>query len=661
MKWVAKVLCASAALLMTATTVVAQCVPCGGCSDPCARSSVVVSSGCASAHVAAGCGGPGYSVVNAAPAYSGSVIVSGPSVLTGPAIPVGGSSSMVTGPAISIGGPSMVTGPAISVGVSNVTGPAIQSTPVPQVVCNPINSFKVVMEPQYVTVSQPQIVNRTRTETRYRTKTVYRSVPIIETKYRQKMVMVPKSDTKTVKYTELVAKPSTKTVDIVETVPVWNEVPETYIVRIPTLVDEPEEYTIKVAKLQDESFTYTVMVPQAVTEQKVHTVINAIPVVKTRDIEVQVPTMTKKTVTKDFGHWEERVVAAPVAQAAPVATVSYGGGCGNYVSYGATSTGCGVVTSGGCGGCQPCQPCGGCNSGCGGMVVGGCNNGCGGGVITGGCGGTIVYAASGVPAPAPAQAATVTKRIWVPNVRTEEVDVPSTTTRTQTLTYTVYEQQATQVPYECTKMVYQPEERTGTKKTVVYVDESRTRLRKAVKYNEESRTRIRKELTYKQVKRQETVPVVNYTTEDRTKEVTYTYNEPSYLLEPYDSTRYDRVAEQQIEEYTISVPYTETVERTVQVAKMVPRLVPVVINPCATTIAEGVTTSAEIAPNSILEGGAIQNVIPSGNIIHGSGMMQDSGYIHGGGVIYGGGTIMGGGCDCGGAAFVAPAPCSGCQ
>jgi hypothetical protein len=175
---------------------------------------------------------------------------------------------------------------------------------------------------------------------------------------------------------------------------------------------------------------------------------------------------------------------------------------------------------------------------------------------------------------------TITKKVWVPNVVTETVPVTTSSSKSQVVNYTVYEQQSTQIPYECTTIAYRSETRTGTKQTVVYADEQRTRTRKVVQYNDEKRTRMRKELTYTTVTKTETVPHVTYKTEQRTKEVSYTYNVPEYTMEAYQTTRYDRVAEEQVEEYTVSVPYTETVEQKVQVCKMVPRLVEQTINPC---------------------------------------------------------------------------------
>ena len=64
---------------------------------------------------------------------------------------------------------------------------------------------------------------------------------------------------------------------------------------------------------------------------------------------------------------------------------------------------------------------------------------------------------------------TTTRRVWVPSVVTEEVPVVTNTVQNEEVAYTVYEQQSTQVPYECAYVVHRPEQRTGTKKVVEYV------------------------------------------------------------------------------------------------------------------------------------------------------------------------------------------------
>ena len=574
---------ATACFASMVATAMAQCVPCGGCSDPCGVSAPVVSSGCGGA---IGCG-QGY-VVPSQTYSTGVVYSSGPSVMGG----------------------SVVT----------------SSVPARETICEPVVGYRVVMKPTYVTESRMVNVTESQPETRFRTKTVYKTVPVTEEMYRTKVVNVPKTDTKTITYSVLVPVKEEKQVEVTESVPQWSEIPEEYTVRVPTLVDVPETYTVKVPKLVDETFTYTVNVPQAVTTQKTRTVVNAVPVTKSRTIEVAVPKTTMQTVTKDYGHWEEQVVevaAAPVAS-----TVAYVGGCGSVSSVSSACGGsCGRRSCG-------CGSCGGCVSKC-----GGCGNGYG--QTYAGCGGGVSYSAP-VSTACGSTTSTITKRVWVPNVVTEEVPVTTSTTESQVVNYTVYEQQATQVPYECTTIVYQPETRTGSKQVVQYVDETRTRTRKEVQYNEETRTRIRKQLTYTSVTKTETIPYVTYKTEERTKEVSFTYNVPEYTVEPYTTTRYDQVAEQVVEEYTVSVPVTVTKEKKVQVCKMVPTLVEESFTPCAEPAAiDGYQSAPAI------------NVGPS-VIMGGSGASGCSTPIH-----YQSAPSIGSGCgSCG--ATVSASPCTGC-
>lgn len=510
MKWFSSVLCSGLATAAIAASAFAgDCVPCGGCSDPCAGSVESASAGCGGEMAAgAGCG--------------------------------------------------------------EVAAPASE------VLCEPVTTYKVVMEPKYVTETRAVPSTETRTEVRQRTKKVYKSVPVTETKYRTKTVNVPKTETKTVEYTVLVPVKSEKTVEVTESIPVWKEVSEEYTVKVPTLIDVPEEYTVQVATLRDETFEYTVNVPHPVTEEKTRTVTNAVPVTKTREVERCVPVTTMQTVTKAYGHWEDRVEEVAAAPAAPCAAASAPeASCSNGSSVVVVRRGlfgrkyCTVASS--CGDCSACAPaCGAEAAGCG-SAEGGC------GSDAAGCGSD----ASGCGAPASGcGVATVTRKVWVPNVVTEEVPVTTTTMQKDVVSYTVYEQQTEEVPYQCTTIVYKPETRTGTKQVVDYVTETRTRTRKQVEYKDETRTRTRKELSYESVTKTETYPVVTYTNETRTKEVSYTYNVPEVTQEAYEVTRHDTVCEDEVEEYTVSVPVCVMKEVQVQVCKMVPRLVEEVIYPC---------------------------------------------------------------------------------
>ncbi len=499
--------------------------------------------------------------------------------------------------------------------------------------CGPVNSYKVVLEPKYFTESRAVCTTEYQNETRYRTRIVARTVPVETQDYKTITVMVPRSETKTVEYTVLVPKTSEKTVDVVDTVPVWTEVAEQYIVKVPQVIDVPEEYKVRVAQLADQEFTYTVQVPQSLTETRLQAVTNAIPVTKTRTVQTCQPVTRMQSVTKDYGHWEDRVeevtVAAPSvnyaapacatpnystpvysapAYASPVsyAVPSYSGGAGQCGARSSAGHGCRLFRRGGCGsGCGHAGHCGAghcgaghCGAGhCGagqgaacGSSVGygvGCGAAMGGGYAAGGCGpAQVVHAQPAVQtyseqACSAPTTQTVTRRVWVPNVVTEDVPVVENVSQSQEVAYTVFEQHTEQIPYECTYLVYRPETRTGTRKVVNYVEESRTRNRKVVQYNDETRTRTLKKLSYKQETRTETIPVVSYTTEKRTKEVSFTFNVPETKVEPFTSTRFETVNEEVSEEYTVSVPVATTKEVQVQVCRMVPKLVPVTIYPCA--------------------------------------------------------------------------------
>lgn len=99
------------------------------------------------------------------------------------------------------------------------------------------------------------------------------------------------------------------------------------------------------------------------TEQKVRTVMNAVPVTKTRTVQVCVPQTTMQTVTKDYGHWEEQVVEVPMS------TPSYSAPAATMVSYGSPSCGGGSTRVGLFGR----------------LIRSGCGGGCGASVSTG-CG-----------------------------------------------------------------------------------------------------------------------------------------------------------------------------------------------------------------------------------------------------------------------------------
>lgn len=175
----------------------------------------------------------------------------------------------------------------------------------------------------------------------------------------------------------------------------------------------------------------------------------------------------------------------------------------------------------------------------------------------------------------------VSKRVWVPNTIQEEIPVVYNKKQLSEIKYTVYEQRTEKVPYEYTHMCYQRQTRKGVKKKVVYVNETRTRPRLVAEYQDEVRTRVDRKLELKDEVVSTTFPVISYEKEKRAKRVTYTVKVPQTRVKAYKVTRYDRVPEQKIETYTVKVPVSVIKDVKVQVAKMVPQVVTVNIDPCA--------------------------------------------------------------------------------
>jgi hypothetical protein len=548
---------------------------CGGCSDPCrAATPVSACSGVSYGNEASGgeyaSSNCGPSIVEAAPASCGYVAADG-----------GYAGSMLTDNR--------------------------------ETLCEPVTGYRVVMESQFVTETVAQCATETVNETRYRTKTVYKTVPIVEESYTTKTIMVPKTETKTVEYSVLVPVQSTKTVEVSVSVPQWKEVSENYTVKVPQIIDVPESYQVKVPTLRDESFTYTVYVPQTEVVTKMQTVTNAVPVTKTKTVTRCVPVYSTKTVTRDAGHYETVVeeVASAATYAAPSA--NYTNGCSSapssYVSSCEGSCNSSSVSSG-CGLKSRCHShrCGGCATT---IVAIGCGSSMGCGTASEGCSASSVTSSDSVSgascgsAVAPAMQM-VSKQVWVPNVVTEEVPVVSSTSTNEEITYTVFEQQSEQIPYECTYIVNKPEVRTGTRQVVDYKMETRERTRKQVKYVDETRTRTRKELTYTTEKKSETYPVVTYTTEKKTKEISFTFNVPETTTTPVQTTRYEQVAEEVVEEYTVAVQVPTMKEVQVQVCKMVPKLVPYTYSPCSTastSTQSGSTSCGSVATEGAQTGG----------------------------------------------------------
>lgn len=237
------------------------------------------------------------------------------------------------------------------------------------------------------------------------------------------------------------------------------------------------EYTVMVPEQRTKTVTYAVRKPVYETKTAEYTVRVPHQEVRqgVRSVCHMVPTQETRTVCQRGGHWEER--AFEVAS----------GGCNP----------CGTAYRG----CGPCAPQSACGTGCG----------------TSAC-----------------DTRTIVRRVWVPEVKTREVEV------------TVMRPQHEEQPYEYTVCVYRPEVRTRTFQTCSYV------------------------------------------TEERTKEVAYTVCVPETRTKTVNVTTCRVVPEEKTETYTVRVPYTEQQEVQVQVCRMVPQTVTVACNSgCDTAAACG--------------------------------------------------------------------------
>jgi hypothetical protein len=387
----------------------------------------------------------------------------------------------------------------------------------------PMTALTVVMRPKYVTERQYVSSTEYRDEESVRAVTSYRLVPVEEERFRVNTVMVSKTETKTVEYTVTTPVRSEKTATYQIKVPVWSDVEEKYMVKVPVIKEVVENYSVQVPVLKDEPFQYTVNVPYPVTRTVQRTVTNVVPVKKTRTYTQSVPVTRTSVKDVDYGHWESQVVTV------------------------ATSSGCGSRRARrGCGGCGDC----------------------------GGCGGCVGYT-------------TVCQKVWVPNIRTEEVSEVAYDTHSVDVEYVVYEQHHETVPYECVSICYQPEVRQGVRKVVAYETQTKQRPRRVVEYTDAPRTRTKKVLTFKEETVTETYPVITHKQEKKMKEVSYTVTVPETQVEKYTVVRHDQVQEVALEKYLtkVAVPVVREVE--VQVCKMVPEIVEVSYNPCATAVYGG--------------------------------------------------------------------------
>jgi hypothetical protein len=351
---------------------------------------------------------------------------------------------------------------------------------------------QTIMVPQWDTERRTINVTEYAQEQRTRTYTAYRCVPRTEQVSRDVTIMVPVTKTKTL----------TETVHV----PVYSDQVQHYTVRVPKYRTVERQVTVTVPHWREEEKQYTVMVPVQERRTGTRMVCHMEPVTETR------------TITRDTGHWEEQTVEVPTTS------------CGHY-SYCAPKrrmffrnrSAC--YTS--CDTCNTCATCGGGSD---------CGSDCGSGCGEQPCGGLT----------------TVTRKVWVPNIETDEQQV------------TVMRPKMVEQQYEYSVTVCRPE--------------TKTRMVRVCDYRQEQRTVTHRVCDYVNETRERTVRVCNMQPQQRTRQVNYTVCQPKTVTRTHNVTRYEQVAEEKTATYTVCVPHQVQKEVEVPVCRMVPKTVTVPVS-----------------------------------------------------------------------------------
>ena len=356
------------------------------------------------------------------------------------------------------------------------------------------------------------------TETRFECVTEYRD------EERQRVVKVyktvPIQEERIRTETVWVDQTETKTVEYKVLVPVKEERTKQFTTTVPVWEEVDDPYTVKVPALKEVQETYTATVPVLKTVEFNYTVEVPVPVTSrvTRTVHNVEPVIRKKTVTE----------CIPVTKTQTVQK-DYGHWESRLVEVPSTryvwrrGRRCCVTT---------CQ--------------------------------------------------TVCERVWVPHVCSETAEVVQEQHKSHEVSYIVYEPRNEQVEYECVAVCYKPETRAGTKQVVEYQQQQLTRTKTVAEYVDEQRSRRRKVLKLREETKTETYPVISYREESRTKEFSYTVKVPETRIHRETVTTHQRVAEDKIETYTARVAVPVVKETEVRVQTMVPKVVSVTINACAT-------------------------------------------------------------------------------
>ncbi len=437
-------------------------------------------------------------------------------------------------------------------------------TPAPTVTYEQVE--KTILVPTMVTETRKIWVTECRAQERTRTYTVCRAVPETHDVVDTYTVMVPQQRTRTETYR--VCKPVTR------------QVTSQYTVQVP--YQERRQATRKVCKYVQATETRTISVPENHTRTETYTVCKpvmrqvaqnytvTVPYQETREGTRQVcrwvPVTEQHTVCEDQGHYEERCMPAPAPCYDPCMPC-----CGRLLRRRCCSSPCGAPT--GCG------------------AVAGCGDAC---------------------------APTITCKVWVSNIVqkivnvtvnkpqmfTETYQYPVTLCRQETRTRTVNvcdmttEQKTREVPY----VVCVPKQESYTVNKPVWVDEPYSFT--VTLCRTETRNRVDN--------------VVEYQSEERTREVPYTVCVPQQRTRTRQVTTVKMVPEQRTDKYTVQVPYPVEKEIQVQVCRMVPKTIMVTVAvpcapaaPCCGTPASPCDAPAAAAPPTASAGDAAPPQAPA--------------------------------------------------
>lgn len=320
--------------------------------------------------------------------------------------------------------------------------------------------------------------------------------PVCEVHYVEKTVYEPcwVTELRTVTCTEWKTELRERRFTVVKNVPETHQVTQQYTVIVPKEESKIVKYRVSVPVVRDVEKKYTVMVPVARDVQKDYFV--QVPIWENvqRQYTVVVPHQELRTATRtvcrDVPSLEKRLITRDLGHFA---------------------TACHDVATTCCS-CRSCNPC---------------------------CTTTLTP---------------VCKKIWVPNVVQEEIDV------------TVCRKECANEQFQYSVTVCKPETRVETVKVQKLVTEKRSETVRVHDLVPEQRTEV--------------VKVHDCVVEEREKEVKYIVNVPETHSKTVDVVKYVQVPEERVETVQVKVPVTIEKQVEVKVCKMVPKCVLVPVTKC---------------------------------------------------------------------------------